>query len=158
LSGWWSSAPAPGALNRRIQLAGAGALGHAPLVEENTVVGHQSGQDQEVDGERAYRVAESPCTESTRCCGGCSGCVIFPGASGCVRVRGQEKSPAEGRALLHIRIQASDLVSTPDRRGTPHTHTMALALALCQLLVGALLAGHAGARRWFLILPSDFVL
>jgi len=29
---------------------------------------------------------------------------------------------------------------------------MALALALCQLLVGALLAGHAGVRRWFLIL------
>ena len=63
-----------------------------------------------------------------------------------------KKSPAEGRALLHIRIQASDLVSTPDRRGTPHAHTMALTLALCQLPVGALLAGHAGARRWFLIL------
>ncbi|EAQ69928.1 hypothetical protein RS9917_10841 [Synechococcus sp. RS9917] len=29
---------------------------------------------------------------------------------------------------------------------------MALALALCQLPVGALLADHAGARRWFLML------
>jgi hypothetical protein len=72
---------------------------------------------------------------------------------------GQEKSPAEGRALLHIRIQASDLVSTPVRRGTPHAHTMALALALCQLLVGALLAGHAGGAAVVLdTFPVIFLL